>query len=158
VRNRDFTAAESGFAPIMPAGAPRDYRIAGSASCLSCHSESAVVWIHSLHSVAGKTLEPRHFEADPDCLRCHTTGYGLPGGFISPRTTAQLYGVGCESCHGPSQAHVVDPRIHTPYLAFDQCILCHDQENSPAFNRSVYWQRIVHGKPSTRPSGPEVTR
>jgi hypothetical protein len=157
LRDRDFTAAESGFAPILPTGAPRDYRVAGNASCLSCHADSAIVWSHSLHAAAGKTLEGRHFEADPDCLRCHTTGYGLPGGFISPLRTPLMYGVGCESCHGPSEAHVNDPKVHTEYLAFDQCIRCHDEENSPAFNRPIYWQRIRHGMATTLPSQPGVT-
>ncbi len=151
LHDRDFTASESGFAPILPVGAPGDYRIAGNASCIACHAESEIAWSHSLHAVAGKTLEPRHFEADPDCLRCHTTGYGLPGGFISPLRTPQMYGVGCESCHGPSEAHVNDPKIHTQYLAFDQCIRCHDEENSPAFNWQIYWQRIRHGKATTQP-------
>lgn len=158
LHDRDFTAAESGFAPYIPAGAPPDYRLAGSSSCLSCHADSGAIWEHSLHAFAGKILEPRHFEADPDCLRCHTTGYGLPGGFISPRKTPQLYGVGCENCHGPSQAHVNDPAIHTQYQAFDQCIRCHDEENSPAFKRDTYWHRIQHGKPSTQPSRAEATR
>lgn len=157
LKDRDFTAAESGFAPTIPAGAPANYRIAGSQACLSCHAESAMVWIHSLHASAGAVLMPRHFQADPDCLRCHTTGYGLAGGFVSPRQTPQLYGVGCENCHGPGEAHVLDPKVHTLFLAFDQCIRCHDEENSPTFKRDVYWLRIKHGMDTTRPTSAEVT-
>ncbi|HEX4124813.1 MAG TPA: multiheme c-type cytochrome, partial [Tepidisphaeraceae bacterium] len=118
LRHRDFTADDSGFIAPLPAGAPADYRIAGNASCTACHSADAMIWAHSLHAIAGDSLKPRHFDVDPDCLRCHTTGYGLPGGFVSPRRTPQFYGVGCEDCHGPSQTHVADPHVHTQYLAF----------------------------------------
>jgi len=149
LRDRDFTAEQSGYAPVLPAGAPVDYRIAGSRSCLSCHVESGNIWAHSLHAAAGQTLAARHFEIDPDCLRCHTTGYGLPGGFVSPRTTPLLYGVGCEDCHGPSAAHVQNPRLRTQYTAMDQCVRCHDQENSPAFNRDKYWKLIRHTHDAT---------
>ena len=153
LKERDLTAAESGYAPVLPVGVPSDYRIAGSTSCISCHAQSSAIWAHSLHAAAGRTLEPRHFEVDPDCLRCHTTGYGLPGGFVSPVRTPQLYGVGCESCHGPSEAHVNNPMVHTQYQAFDQCVRCHDEENSPIFERVTYWNKIRHGKDSTtRPS------
>jgi len=149
LKERDFTAADSGFAPLLPAGAPPDYRIAGSKSCLACHVDSGEIWAHSLHSAAGQTLAARHFDVDPDCLRCHTSGYGLPGGFVSPRTTPLLYGVGCEDCHGPSEAHVENPRVRTQYSAFDQCIRCHDEENSPAFNRDKYWKLIRHKNDAT---------
>jgi len=157
LRERDFSAVESGFAPALPAGAPTDYLVAGSASCVKCHSDSVAVWSHSLHAFAGDALRPRHFESDPDCLRCHTTAYGLPGGFISPARTPKMYGVGCESCHGPSESHVLDPTIHTQYLAMDQCLRCHDEENSPTFDRPIYWQRIRHGKSTTRPTQTEMS-
>jgi hypothetical protein len=56
--------------------------------------------------------------------------------------------VGCEDCHGPSREHVRDPKIHTGYFgqARNQCITCHDAENSPRFNFDEYWKRIQHGK------------
>jgi hypothetical protein len=155
LKERDLTAAESGFAPILPAGAPVEYRLAGSRSCISCHTSASTIWAHSLHAAAGRTLEPRHFEVDPDCLRCHTTGYGLPGGFVSPKRTPELYGVGCENCHGPSAAHVSNPVVHTQYQPFDQCIRCHDEENSPTFQRATYWNQIRHGRDST--TGPATS-
>jgi len=57
--------------------------------------------------------------------------------------------VGCESCHGPSLSHVNDPKIRTPYLAREQCIRCHDHENSPECAFPAYWGKVQHGKPNS---------
>jgi hypothetical protein len=92
----------------------------------------------------------RGYHVDSYCQQCHTTGYGLPGGFESAGGSAALRSVGCESCHGPSQAHVRNPKLHTPFAARDQCQSCHDHENSPQFNYAAYWPRIEHGKPAEK--------
>jgi len=77
--------------------------------------------------------------------------------------------VGCESCHGPSQEHVEQPRAKTYFAAHDQCLRCHDRENNPGFVYTAAWEKIEHGvaaqNPATRnpqaqdtqrrPSGPE---
>jgi hypothetical protein len=90
---------------------------------------------------------------DNYCMQCHTTGFGLPGGFVSRTSSPQLVNVGCESCHGPSQAHVEKPKIRTPFAAADQCIRCHDHENSPEFVYAAYWPRIRHGEVKTAGGG-----
>ena len=82
---------------------------------------------------------------DPYCQHCHTTGYGLPGGFQSIADGKLRQDVGCESCHGPAQSHVVQPRQKTMYDARDRCVACHDHENSPQFDRQKYWDQIAHG-------------
>jgi hypothetical protein len=142
---QDFTAGESGFAPALPAGLPAGYRIAGSASCQSCHQADCNQWAQSKHAHAWDSLAARGFHVDSYCQQCHTTGYGLPGGFESAARSAAFRGVGCESCHGPSEAHVRDPKQRTPFAARDQCVRCHDHENSPTFDYALYWERIRHG-------------
>jgi hypothetical protein len=82
---------------------------------------------------------------DPFCQQCHTTGFALPGGFASAASTPYGRNVGCESCHGPAQAHVRDPKARTPFLARDQCVRCHDRENSPTFAYEPFWEKIRHG-------------
>ncbi len=142
----DLPATETGL--ITPVtNAPASYRAAGSDSCLKCHVADAEAWHHSAHSHAGQTLARKgSFDADPYCLQCHATNFGLPGGFVSPKRTPALMVVGCESCHGPSAAHVERPSVHTTFAAMDQCIRCHDHENSPTFDREKYWAKIKHGK------------
>jgi hypothetical protein len=141
----DFRADQTGLASPMPPNVPPDYRIAGSESCKQCHQTDDKLWHSSKHAHAIDVLKERNFHVDPYCLSCHTTGYGLAGGFVSLRTSPSLTGVGCENCHGPSQAHVNDPKIKTPFAAADQCVRCHDHENSPKFVYSEYWKKIEHG-------------
>jgi hypothetical protein len=142
---RDFSAVEAGLAAPLPAGLPPDYRLAGNASCLTCHKADCARWEGSRHAEAWQTLSGRGYHVDPYCQQCHANGYGLPGGFESPVRSPRLLGVGCESCHGPSLAHTRNPAVRTGFAARDQCARCHDRENSPRFDYAGYWERILHG-------------
>lgn len=148
---RDFAAEETGFVPPQPVDPPAGYRIAGSESCRDCHESDAHAWDVSAHPHAWKTLIDRGAQVDSDCQRCHTTGFGLPGGFVSAKRSADRVGVGCESCHGPSRGHVDNPEMKTAFAARDFCIRCHDRENSPQFEFASYWDRIRHGGGDSRP-------
>ncbi len=127
---------------------PRDFAIAGTDTCQECHADDCSLWRKSKHAQAWNSLIQKGAQADPDCQRCHTTGYGLPGGFASVRSGGRLVDSGCENCHGPSKAHVKDENVLTAYYAQakDRCISCHDRENSPEFNYDKYWAEIVHGE------------
>lgn len=142
---RNFAAADTGLAPRLPASLPADYQIAGTASCRSCHAADCTNWDGSKHGRAWATLQDRGQHVDPYCQQCHSTGYGLPNGFTSARGEPGVRSVGCESCHGPSLGHVRSPKIRTPFAARDQCVTCHDHENSPLFAYDAYWTRIRHG-------------
>ncbi|HEY8668255.1 MAG TPA: multiheme c-type cytochrome, partial [Tepidisphaeraceae bacterium] len=143
---KDFPADQTGLVSALPPGVPKEYRIAGSASCKECHPSAHNTWTETAHARAFATLQTKGFAADPACLQCHTTGYGLPGGFRSPKRTPLQASVGCENCHGPSQAHVSNPKTRTPFQAPDQCLRCHDHENSPKFVYSDYWPKIAHAQ------------
>ena len=155
---RDFTAAESGFAPPQPAQTSAGYRIAGTKSCRKCHTDDCKAWDDSTHSRAWATLKTGGSHVDSYCQQCHTDGYGMPGGFVSRRSTPQRVSVGCESCHGPSQAHVDRPEVRTPFPAKEQCIRCHDRENSPNFDYAEFWPQIQHGKKVTAKSNGKKSR
>jgi hypothetical protein len=142
---RDFAAEETGLAPLLPAGLPKDYRIAGDRSCVNCHKADCVLCETSKHAHAWETLSRGGQQVDPHCQQCHTTAYGLPGGFRSVRQSPAEVGVRCESCHGPSLAHTREPKTRTAFASRDQCARCHDRENSPQFDYGGYWQRIRHG-------------
>jgi len=81
----------------------------GSESCKGCHSEAYTIWKGTPHSHAYKTLEnatnPSLRQYDPECIVCHTVGYGYKTGFRDEKSTAKLMNVGCESCHGPGSGH-----------------------------------------------------
>jgi hypothetical protein len=142
---RDFTVGEAGLADNLQLGSGND-QIAGSDSCVKCHATEDATWHASRHSHAFEVLVAKQAHYDPYCQQCHTTGYGYDGGFVSVARTASSINVGCENCHGPSAAHVANPKTRTPFLAREQCIRCHDHENSPQFNYDTYWPKIRHGK------------
>lgn len=141
---RDLGPADTAFAP-SPGGA--SHRVAGTKSCAKCHADDQRAWKASKHAHAWEVLAAKGAHADPDCQRCHTTGYGLPGGFASVKSGA-VVDVGCESCHGPSLAHAEKTKTRTPFYgrAKDICLGCHDRENSPKFDYDQYWAKIRHGE------------
>jgi mono/diheme cytochrome c family protein len=154
----DFTADQTGLVPPLPADTPAEYRIAGNATCVDCHQRDDQLWKASRHAKAWEDLKQMGRQVDPYCQQCHTTGYGLPGGFISVGKSLNLVGVGCENCHGPSQSHVENPDIKTSFDAKDQCVRCHDRENSPKFGYDHYWEKIKHGEtPGTQPARPTTS-
>ncbi len=142
---RDFPAAETGLLPRSLPNLPAAYQVAGNQACRGCHREDCEPWDRSKHALTWQTLKDRGLHVDPQCQTCHTTGYGLPGGFQSIARSPERTAVGCESCHGPAQGHVDQPRIRTPFASRDQCFSCHDLENSPRFAFEDYWKRIRHG-------------
>jgi len=45
---------------------------------------------------------------------------------------AEHKGLSCEDCHGPSRAHVENPEVKLPKMAFGQCVRCHEASPSRA--------------------------
>ncbi len=156
---RDFRPEETSLVEPLPANVPEDFAVAGTESCRECHAADARLWDASRHAHAWQSLEEKNAAADPDCQRCHVTGYGLPGGFVSARRSPSRVQVGCESCHGPARGHVRQAEIHTPYFAEakNHCTSCHDRENSPKFALEEYWARIRHGA-SSKAAAPAETK
>jgi len=74
----------------------------GSSSCKDCHKGPYEIWQNSNHFSATKVLEIDHQKNNPECLICHSTGFGS-GGY--PNDTIDLNGIGCESCHGSGKNH-----------------------------------------------------
>jgi peroxiredoxin len=123
----------------------------GSNACQSCHQAEFKTWAASPHGHAIASLEKQGEAANTECLVCHTTGFGKPGGFPSDAVVANqpdLARVGCESCHGPGSEHVGESaeRIGTILSLGDKCdscvILkvcgtCHDDANDPGFQFKV---------------------
>jgi peroxiredoxin len=149
----------------------------GSEACRSCHAAEFDVWQASRHGRATESLASAGKAADAGCLRCHTTGFGSPGGFprdASAPAHADLARVGCEACHGPGGDHVKEgaPRAGTILSLGDKCdscvILqicgsCHDDANDPGFEfeveAKIEAQRHGTIEPGTgRPKGASAKR
>lgn len=114
----------------------------GAKSCIDCHQPFAEQWMGTKHSGAFATLEKRGKSKDPECVKCHVTGYADKG-FISITATPELAGVQCEACHGPGKEHVKDFRPMRP-VNEAVCVTCHTQDNSPRFDYKTYHERIAH--------------
>jgi hypothetical protein len=143
-------------------------RFVGSDKCESCHDESFKVWKKTPHAHAYRTLAdlPVSRVYDPECISCHVVGWDpqnfLPytSGYRSRKETPQLINVGCESCHGPGEAHVEAEMGKDVALQLQlqkavritkdearkqlMCQNCHDGDNSPDFEFDSYFPHIEH--------------
>ena len=152
-------------------GKPPTY--VGSNRCTDCHKSAGEVWEKTPHSHAYQTLvdakQPSNRQYDPECIVCHTVGFGYKSGFTTAEKTAKLKNVGCESCHGPGSLHVNAPNNVALQLSMnpwkapagetevakgrrirridDKCQTCHDPENDVNWSFERNWPKIAHPSP-----------
>ena len=109
----------------------------GEEFCSVCHREQHATWLLTSHASAWETLVEHGKDRDPECLKCHTVGFGQPGGFDPAQRQEQLRGVQCENCHGRGGPH------QSPEFAkagFEKtCLGCHDPQHSLHF---VFAERL----------------
>jgi hypothetical protein len=133
---------------------PSSAHYAGTASCISCHAQAGAMQAQSHHARSFAALAAKGYQADPECLRCHVTGLGLPDGYrrsADPDQRSRTAVVGCEACHGRGSIHAAERAAGqassgslTPVTPAS-CVRCHDPENSPQFAFDHYWETIRHG-------------
>ena len=130
-------ARESGQSPFV-----------GEERCQQCHAPQHEIWFGSQHALAYEDLEAVDKAFDPACIRCHTVGFELPGGFVDMNITGHLLGVQCESCHGAGRAHAesggAKPLANAGWAPEQMCAQCHTQPHSPGFDLKRYWPKIAH--------------
>lgn len=93
----------------------------GSDKCKTCHPLEYSIWEREIigskkkhsHSKAFEALvkyakKPKLRQYDPECVVCHTVGYGFKTGYHGEDET-RLKNVGCENCHGPGNPHASKP-------------------------------------------------
>lgn len=138
----------------------QEHAYVGTKSCKKCHIAQWRSWSETKMANAFETLKPgvvaerkselgldpqMDYSTDPECVRCHVTGYGAEGGFTSIEETPDLAGVGCEMCHGPGGTYTQDGYMtlkNKEYKRADlvavglvhpvgeaQCVQCHNDEN-----------------------------
>lgn len=111
-----------------PFAAFREGEYHGTALCAQCHTEEAMSYQLTHHSVAWNTLVRRNEHENAECTGCHVTGNGEPTGWNGD-IHSDLVDVGCESCHGPG-----GPHDGARTEARTTCEGCHDADHSIAFS------------------------
>lgn len=76
----------------------------GTTKCAACHFNQYKTWKSTAHGRAFEIL-PARYQRDPNCLKCHTTGFGQPTTLAQP-SAVYVTGVNCEACHGAGSQHV----------------------------------------------------
>ena len=144
----------------------------GSEACGKCHPTELKALTKSVHARATEVLAkpaPDHWTVPPykrgvvglrkpECLRCHTTGFGKDGGFPAAIPASPLAHpmdkVSCESCHGPGKAHADDPKRPKAIAKLGGtcnecnilpiCRQCHDDHNAPNFDYPAALKQARH--------------
>ena len=107
--------------------------------CRQCHEQEYLQWSATRHAFAFETLLKKERYFDPNCVSCHTTGFGYQTGFQIGGEGSSFSGVQCETCHGPGKQHVGNPKKSNIRSAADTslCLECHDTKHSPGFKEVV---------------------
>ena len=142
---------------MVPGVQPRN-AYAGTETCAQCHPSAYQVWRQSGHARAFATLTTFNADADPNCLGCHTVGFGTASGYRRAAGAASPFiNVGCESCHGPGAEHVKlrkaggEITAHFRPVGAGDCQKCHHGEFSRPFDYATFWPNIVHSKEGAAP-------
>ena len=105
-----------------------------SSKCGSCHEPQYKTWRSTRHAKAYQTLTDASREHDPDCLMCHTSGFGTTEGFSSFDKTPALANVNCQDCHRFNIADHQDAAFSVPRLDKRACMRCHTKTTDPRFD------------------------
>lgn len=117
------------------------YIFVTNAKCRLCHRDFFVGRKRDMHDhTFNKLLQSGHGD-EPQCVGCHSTGFGVKRGFQSTELTPQLANVQCEGCHGPGSEHI---RLNAkggllvgtdqPELLKRMCLACHNTRWNRAFD------------------------
>ncbi len=169
-----FVAAAVTTPLTSPTGAAdEEAKYVGDATCKKCHFKQHRYWKKTKLKKALEALKPttaeddkalfdrkteakldpaKDYSTDASCLKCHTTGYGKPGGYpkdpAANKDQADLMGsVSCEACHGPGSKYTAHKQAEIEKdkdakFTYDglkdmgliqpdatNCASCHNEEN-----------------------------
>lgn len=126
-----------------------------SAECGRCHRPQYDKWKRSHHARAYKTLQKAKRTGDPNCLMCHTSGFGTKKGFYTLARTPDRAGVNCQDCHRFNNPEHLRKGFRFPRMTKDVCTTCHTPVTDPKFDhsRKLAKVRCPHSPPPPRPKG-----
>jgi predicted CXXCH cytochrome family protein len=118
---------------------PTEPGYATAGHCSTCHTKEFAGWTFTEHPRAWETLIKEGEENNPECIGCHSTGYGEVEGFgeLSATNIQRFKGVQCEACHGPLKGHPSNG-LTPEKITENVCLNCHDEANSPSFQYDSY--------------------
>lgn len=117
MRSLVYILAVAALICAAPAGAAEP-GYTGVKTCTKCHDMQGESWADTAHAKAFDSLKSgakvdekkkakldpaKDYTKDKDCVGCHSTGFGKPGGYavgMEPGGAKALGSVGCETCHG----------------------------------------------------------
>ncbi len=119
----------------------------GVEQCTACHAQERAFWDKTQHAKAYETLVVQHKQFNLDCVSCHVTGYEKPGGSTVTHVE-NLTSVQCETCHGPGERHVADPKNPDLIVKSPPRSLCAPQCHHPphvkeTWSVDIAWKRIL---------------
>jgi hypothetical protein len=106
--------------------------------CKKCHEEQYQFWRETKHSSAILVLYAKNRHQDPQCIGCHTLGYGTQEGFSSLSEAIQV-----EKPNKKSQGKLVEDLLKKTFTGDDAGDL--DSRTDPQRHRRLhnsYWDNI----------------
>jgi 2',3'-cyclic-nucleotide 2'-phosphodiesterase (5'-nucleotidase family) len=126
----------------------------GKSTCGSCHADELEQWETTAHAHAFATLVQNKSHFDPECVRCHVTGYGRGNGFKDANTTPAMADVQCEVCHGPGFEHFrfhsksgekgSEAKAEMAEVTESICLQCHTDDRDPGFDYEKKIAEVTH--------------
>jgi len=140
----------------------------GIKRCKICHMKQYKTWKTTKMARTFEVLKPgvraeakaklkfdpqKDYTKDVKCLECHTTGFGMPGGYKIPKAgdskaakrAKENEGTTCEACHGPGSKYIAihkDAMMKKRKYTLDElyqagqykvdvksCTTCHNRRN-----------------------------
>jgi len=136
---------------LPPPVPPGQAGFIGIDRCAGCHKSEKRFWSTTRHAKAYATLSTEDKQFNLDCVSCHVTGYGRPGGSTVTHVD-KLEDVQCEVCHGPGSQHAESPMtVHVPAPKPDPqtCLGCHHPPHVEGFDPVAKMSAIIgpgHGR------------
>ncbi len=150
-----------GALAVLPAFAAEEaaHDYVGNSKCKMCHKgeKKGMIWenwLETKHANAMECLDAEKGEdKNPECLKCHTTGFGTATGYNPEAPDENFANVGCETCHGPGADYKSIKVMKDRDLAVaagmivpteETCTACHN-EASPTFKGFNYEEALATG-------------
>ena len=164
----ELDAAAAFFRNAQVVIADKGASYVGTKKCKTCHMKQYKTWKTTKMAKTFDVLKPgvsaeaktklkfdpkKDYTKDAKCLECHTTGFGMPGGYKIPkagdskaaRRAKENSGTTCEACHGPGSKYIaihknamtkkrkytLDELYQVGQYKVDvkSCTICHNRRN-----------------------------